>query len=184
MHSVKVFGFVLLCSGLASAQAPTSSQQKPGSTPAAASARATIQDAKGQTVGEAQLQETPHGVLLKLTLKDIPAGTHGLHVHQVGKCEAPAFTSAGGHFSPDGRKHGFHTAEGPHTGDLPNIEVPASKMLVTEHLVANATLKTGPRALLDADGAAIVVHANRDDYRTDPAGDAGGRIACGVISGS
>ena len=187
MRVLNVFGLFLLCSGIISAQAPTPAsptgpaQSGRGSSGESATAHATLVDAKGTTVGEAQLQETPHGVLLQLALKDIPAGRHALHVHGAGKCEAPAFTTAGGHYAPDGRKHGLQSPEGPHTGDLPNIDVPASKALVTEQFVAHVTLKPGPRSLLDADGSAIVVHAGPDDHRTDPAGDAGGRIACGVI---
>ena len=191
MKYLTTLGLIVLCGGAISAQATpagtkhgTGTGGATGSSAAVASARATLMDGKGNTVGEARLQETPHGVLLRIDLKDIAPGAHALHVHQVGKCDAPTFESAGGHYAPDGRKHGFHSTDGPHAGDLPNIDVPSSKALVAEHLVAHVTLRPGPRSLLDNDGSAIVVHAGPDDYRTDPSGGAGGRVACGVISGS
>jgi Cu-Zn family superoxide dismutase len=107
-------------------------------------------------------------------------GAHGIHVHAVGRCEAP-FTTAGGHFNPANRQHGFRNPNGPHLGDLPNIDTPAAGMLKFEFLLPGVTLKA-ENALLDADGAAIIVHASRDDYMGDPSGNSGGRIACGVIT--
>lgn len=154
-------------------------------TPAAAaapmlSAGATIRDASGKQVGSATLVDTYAGVLVTGSVSDLGLGTHGMHVHAVGKCEAP-FTSAGGHFNPAGRQHGYRNANGPHLGDLPNLETPAAGTLKFEMLLPGVTLK-GQNALLDADGASIVIHAGRDDYITDPAGNSGGRIACGVIT--
>ncbi len=151
--------------------------QAPGGT-----ASATITDAMGKTIGTAALRETGSGVLIKVDLTAAPAGTHALHVHTTGKCDAPMFTTAGGHFAPGMTKHGLLAAGGPHAGDLPNIYVPADGKLSTEILEPNVTLAAGPRSLLDADGSAIVLHAMADDYMTDPAGNAGGRIACGVIN--
>src|SRR5262245_44628871 len=148
----------------------------------AATATAAIKDAMGNTVGNATLRETASGVLIKVDLTNAPAGVHALHVHTTGKCEAPMFTMAGGHFAPGGTKHGLMAAGGPHAGDLPNIFVPADGKLSLEVLEPNVTLAAGPRSLLDADGSAIVLHATADDYMTDPAGNAGGRIACGVIT--
>ena len=145
---------------------------------AAETATARLMDAAGKSVGEVALSQTPHGTLLHAKLANLPPGAHAFHVHAVGKCEPP-FKSAGGHFNPDGRKHGIHAAEGLHAGDMPNIHVPASGSLEIE--VLNARLKLDS-ALFDADGAAIVIHAGPDDYRSDPAGAAGARIACGVIA--
>lgn len=140
-------------------------------------ARASMMNAKGQPVGEVLLRRTPQGTLLHARLSNLPPGAHAFHVHAVGKC-TPPFKSAGGHFNPDGKKHGIDSAGGMHAGDMPNIHVPASGSLEIE--VLNARLDLGP-ALFDGDGAAIVIHAGPDDYRSDPAGAAGARIACGII---
>jgi Cu-Zn family superoxide dismutase len=143
-------------------------------------ARASIKNAKGQAVGTARLTSTPNGVLLEADLNGLPAGEHALHVHETGRCEPPQYTSAGDHFSPQRKRHGFLDPEGPHAGDLPNIHVQAAALTI-EYLIDGVTLQGGANALLDRDGAAIVVHAEPDDYRTDPAGNGGNRIACGVI---
>jgi superoxide dismutase, Cu-Zn family len=150
----------------------------------AQTAKASIKDATGKDVGQVQLIQTPHGVLLKMSLRGLPAGEHAFHIHAVGKCEPPAFTSAGGHFNPGGKKHGMLAAEGQHAGDMPNLHVPASGELVVD--VANSLIsliKGQPNSLFDADGSSIVIHAGPDDYKTDPAGNSGDRIACGVITG-
>jgi Cu-Zn family superoxide dismutase len=147
----------------------------------AQTAMASLKDANGKDVGQVQLRQTPHGVLLKLMLKGLPAGEHAFHIHAVGKCEPP-FTSAGPHFNATGGKHGMDAADGPHSGDMPNLYVPANSELVVE--VANpmiSLVKGQPGSVFDADGSAIVIHAGADDYKTDPAGNSGDRIACGVI---
>jgi Cu-Zn family superoxide dismutase len=147
----------------------------------AQTAKAPLKDATGKDVGTVELMQTPHGVLLKMSLKGIPAGEHAFHVHAVGKCEPP-FTTAGGHFNPASKKHGMEAAEGAHAGDMPNLHVPASGELVIE--IANPAIsltKGQPNSVFDADGSAIVVHAKADDYKSDPAGNAGDRIACGVV---
>lgn len=145
-------------------------------------ARAALQDASGAAVGEAFLRETPNGVLMKVDLVGIPAGIHAIHIHERGRCEAPSFESAGGHFAPESSEHGFFDEAGPHAGDLPNIHVPASTRLTFEVIHERVTLGSGARSLLEADGSALVVHADADDYHTEPAGGAGKRIACGVIT--
>lgn len=144
-------------------------------------ASATLIDAMKRQVGEARLQETPHGVLLELKLTNVTPGPHALHVHEHGTCDAPGFTSAGGHFAPGDQAHGFLNADGPHAGDLPNIHVPSTLELSLEYLIPDVTLRAGPTSLLDADGSALVIHAGPDDYVTEPAGDAGERLACGAI---
>lgn len=146
-----------------------------------ATASTTLKDADGKGVGTATLTETPNGILIALDLTGIAAGTRAFHVHAVGKCEGPDFKSAGPHFNPDGAKHGIMSEHGPHAGDMPNLEIPADGKLQVEVLNTLIRLK-GENAVLDEDGAAIVVHAKADDYKTDPAGDAGDRIACGVIA--
>ena len=172
MKHLALTSAVLVAASLAYAQAPS------------ATASATINDAMGKAIGTATLRETASGVLMKVDFTAAPAGTHALHVHTTGKCDAPMFMTAGGHFAPGMTKHGLLAAGGPHAGDLPNIFVPAEGKLSVEMLESNVTLAAGPRSLLDADGSAIVLHAMADDYVTDPAGNAGGRIACGVIAAS
>ena len=147
----------------------------------AQSGKATLKDAGGKEVGSAQLSQTPHGVLVRLTLKGVPAGEHAFHIHQTGKCEPP-FTTAGGHFNPGSKKHGVMAADGPHAGDMPNLHVPADGNLAVEVVNAAVTLdKDKPNSLYKPEGTALIIHAGKDDYKTDPTGDAGGRIACGVV---
>jgi Cu-Zn family superoxide dismutase len=155
-----------------------------GALPAVAqTAHAALKDARGKAVGEVRLVQTPHGVLLGISVERLPPGEHAVHIHAAGKCEPPAFTSAGGHFNPGHRKHGMEAAEGLHAGDMPNLHVPASGALAVEIANPMITLVKGqPNSVLGGDGAAIVVHAAADDYKSDPAGNAGGRIACGVIT--
>ncbi|GAB4142476.1 MAG: superoxide dismutase family protein [Sphingomonadales bacterium] len=140
-------------------------------------AKAVMQDRDGRTIGTVLLEETPHGTLLDISLHGVPAGAHAIHIHEVGECAAP-FASAGGHLNPRGAKHGFRTVKGPHLGDLPNLHVPDSGVLHVEYF--HPWLIFGDE-FFDADGAAMIIHQGADDYRTDPAGAAGPRIACGVI---
>ena len=140
---------------------------------AAGDARATMRDARGAAVGQVILRETPGGTLVRAELDGLPPGTHALHIHAVGACAPP-----GGHFNPGGHAHGLLATATPHAGDLPNIHVPRSGSVTQE--THNPRLRLDG-ALFDSDGAAVVVHQGADDYRTDPAGDAGARIACGVI---
>lgn len=148
---------------------------------AAQTATAPLKDANGKDVGTVTLTQAPDGVLLKLSATGLPAGEHAFHVHAAGKCEPP-FTSAGGHFNPGSRKHGLLAAEGHHAGDMPNLFVPASGSLTVEVMNDAITLEKGkPNSVFDADGSAVIIHAGKDDYKTDPTGDAGGRVACGVI---
>lgn len=147
----------------------------------AQSANAALKSPDGKDVGSVKLTQLPYGALLTLQVKGLPAGTHAFHVHAVGKCEPP-FTSAGGHFNPAGKKHGITVPEGHHAGDMPNIHVPESGELTIEVVNAAVTLEKGkPGSVFDSDGSAIVIHEGADDYKSDPAGAAGKRIACGVI---
>ena len=148
---------------------------------AAQSAKALLKSGEGKDVGSAEFTQTPAGVVIRLAVKGLPAGEHAFHVHGVGKCEPP-FTSAGGHFNPSGKKHGMMAAEGYHAGDMPNLHIPTSGEIVVEVLNAAITLEKGkPNSLFGPDGTALIIHAGKDDYKTDPTGEAGGRIACGII---
>jgi Cu-Zn family superoxide dismutase len=148
----------------------------------ATTASVSIQDAKGAPVGEATLRETPHGVLVTATLHDLPAGEHAFHFHEHGQCVAP-FDSAGGHFNPEKTHHGFLNPQGAHAGDMPNVIIPADGKAKVEVLAPGVTLAKGkPNSLVDDDGTSLVVHAGADDYTSDPAGNAGARLACGVIA--
>lgn len=154
----------------------------------AASATATLRDAAGATVGTARLTESATGlVTLVVDVHGLTAGSHGIHLHTVGSCVAggtPAFAGAGGHYNPTSKSHGLQNPQGPHAGDLPNLEVRADG---TGHLQTTndrVTLTAGAHSLLDADGSALVIHAAADDQKSDPAGNSGARIACGVIERS
>jgi Cu-Zn family superoxide dismutase len=145
-------------------------------------ARADIQDGAGKNIGSAVLSERGGGVLMTVNVKGLPQGLHAVHVHAVGKCEGPAFTSAGGHFNPLNKKHGFKNPDGPHAGDLPDMYVNKDGVGRYEVLIENITLGPGQTSVFDADGSTIIVHATADDNITDPAGNSGDRIACGVIT--
>jgi superoxide dismutase, Cu-Zn family len=148
---------------------------------AAQTATAALKDTSGKEVGSANLTQTQNGVLINLSVKGLPPGEHAFHVHAVGKCEPP-FTTAGGHFNPGNKKHGLLAAEGHHAGDMPNLHIPQSGDLVVEVMNTGITLEKGkPNSVYGPNGTAIVIHAGSDDYKTDPTGEAGGRIACGVI---
>lgn len=146
-----------------------------------ASAAAAVKNAGGQTVGAAAFTEVSGGVRVVLEVHDLPPGEHAVHVHAVGKCEPPQFLSAGGHFNPTDKEHGMLNPEGPHAGDLPNVTVGANGTGRLESFTDRLTLSDGPTSVFEGDGSALVIHADPDDFKTDPAGNSGARIACGVI---
>ena len=157
--------------------------QADAGTEAAAPATTTtvnLIDAKNKAVGTAKLTQTAHGVLIAVDLHGLKPGMHAIHIHETAKCEPPSFKSAGGHDNPGKKQHGFMNAEGAHAGDLPNIEVPANGKVKAELLAHDETLD-GADGLFAGDGSALVIHAKADDYKSQPAGDAGDRVACGVI---
>ena len=141
-------------------------------------------NAAGQSIGSVTAYQSGGGVTLKIRASGLPHGVHGIHVHSVGRCDGPKFESAGPHWNPANRKHGFSNPQGPHAGDMSNVTVPANGVLEASLAVPNAdiTMANGPAgSLLDADGAALVLHAKADDYATDPSGNSGDRIACAVL---
>lgn len=151
------------------------------STPGDTTATAELKNASGQTVGTATLNQLASGVRVVLEMRGMPPGAHGVHIHAVGKCEPPAFTTAGGHFNPGAKKHGALNPEGPHAGDLPNITIGQDGTGRLESVSEAVSVTAGATSLFGADGSAVVVHAGPDDFKTDPAGNSGARIACGVI---
>lgn len=146
-----------------------------------AAAKGTFIDPAGNQVGTAILIQSRGGVLIEVEVRGLEPGEHGFHLHQTGQCDpATGFESAGGHLALQGQQHGFHAGGGPHSGDLPNQFVGADGIL-RAHVLAGAIALDGEASILDADGAALVVHAGADDYRSQPSGGAGNRVACAVI---
>lgn len=145
-------------------------------------ARAVLLAADGSARGEAKVTEATDGLHVDVRASGLTPGVHAVHIHMTGTCTPPDFTSAGGHWNPTARQHGRDNPAGMHMGDMPNLTTGPDGTGRMEFVVPGATLRSGTNAVLDADGAAIVIHAQADDNKTDPAGNAGGRIACGILS--
>ncbi|WP_424359987.1 superoxide dismutase family protein [Methanocella sp. MCL-LM] len=142
---------------------------------------AVLKNADGEEVGVARFTEDDRGVVLvNVTAEGLPPGYHGIHIHEKGDC-TPPFTAAGDHYNPLGKQHGLNNPQGPHAGDLPDLKVNRAGTGRLNVTTDRVTLSPGPTTLFDADGSAIIIHAGSDDQMTDPAGNSGGRIACGVI---
>ena len=145
-------------------------------------ATAELKDAKGQTVGQAKFKEGKNAVLLSVRVTNLTPGPHAIHVHAVGKCEAPDFKTAGGHFNPENKQHGTMNPEGHHAGDMANFEIGANSKGVYKSTLPGVTLAgTGANSLFHEGGTALVIHEKADDMKTDPAGNAGARVACGPV---
>jgi Cu-Zn family superoxide dismutase len=146
------------------------------------SVKVEMKDGMGSSVGTAELSPAAKGVSIKLNLMNLPPGMHGIHVHAVAKCEGPAFTTAGGHLNPDMKHHGLDNPDGPHAGDMPNVTVAADGTAKATIVAPGVTMGDDPHSIFTGGGTALVIHASMDDEKTDPAGSAGARIACGTIA--
>ncbi|AAC07105.1 superoxide dismutase family protein [Aquifex aeolicus] len=144
---------------------------------------ADIVNQKGEKIGKAELIQTNSGVLIKLEASNLPPNAElAFHIHELGKCDPPDFKSAKGHFNPFKKKHGLLNPEGPHAGDMPNIHTDDKGNVRVQVLNPFVTLKKGKKnSLFKEGGTALVIHGGPDDYKSDPAGNAGKRIACGVV---
>jgi Cu-Zn family superoxide dismutase len=166
----------ILCAGIAALALAS------GAALAQETAKAQFKNTKGEQIGTAVLTQTPYGVLIDVDISGIPAGEHGFHVHETGRCTPEdGFKSAGAHFSPTEHKHGVRVENGPHAGDMMNQFVASDGKLRAHVINTRITLKDGESSVFDKDGSALVVHAKADDYKSQPSGDAGDRIACAVI---
>lgn len=152
-----------------------------GDAPTDRVGQATLTYANGAPAGTVQLFESGNRLRIAAAVVGAPEGAHGFHLHETGTCTRPDFTSAGGHLNPEGKDHGTLDPDGSHLGDLPNLIVAADGTGTIDAMVSSDR-EEALRAIFDADGTAVVLHAGADDYRTDPSGDAGSRIACGVMS--
>ncbi|WP_203287397.1 superoxide dismutase family protein [Metabacillus sp. cB07] len=160
----------------------SSEESAPVSGRTAAPVTAEMINSEGIKIGTAVFADTGKGVSIRLKAEGLPPGIKAIHIHETGKCDKPDFKTAGGHFNPKKKQHGFDNPKGYHAGDLPNIEINEKGKVDVELQTADVTLMQGKKnSLLDEDGSSLIIHESKDDYQTDPAGNAGNRIACGAI---
>jgi superoxide dismutase, Cu-Zn family len=167
-----IFGWIVSCIGLGYASADEGSKK----------ARAELLDSHGNRVGTVVFTQEKEGVKIRVQAAHLPPGKHGIHIHEKGECKGPKFESAGGHFHLEGTHHGLKNPEGPHQGDLENLEVKPDGSAHQEWITQRVSLENEKNSLLKEGGTAIVIHAGPDDQMSDPSGKSGDRIACGVIT--
>ncbi|KIL49075.1 superoxide dismutase family protein [Jeotgalibacillus campisalis] len=186
IKSIGICFFIGAMLGGCNAYSPITGDEKtvPVSEEAAPMIEVIMKDVNGESMGTALLNETEKGVSIAIKAEGLEPGEKAIHFHEKGSCEPPEFTSAGGHFNPEGKQHGFDNPEGFHAGDLPNLVVDQDGTVDLELVVEAVTLKKGAKnSLLDEDGSSLVIHEGPDDYKTDPSGKSGKRILCGEING-
>ncbi|SNB47360.1 superoxide dismutase family protein [Geobacter sp. DSM 9736] len=166
---------IVTCSVLLAAATTVAAAEKP------ITAQATMRDASGTVVGSATFTEKDDGVEVSVKVAGLPPGKHGIHLHEKGACDPPGFSTAGGHFNPTTKRHGAKNPEGKHAGDLPNLDVKPDGTGELTAVAAGATLSKGAASLLKEQGTALMIHAGPDDEKTDPSGNSGDRIACGIV---
>ena len=174
----KALLIVGMCTALAAAAGLAVAAQ---GGPATNTVTVNLNNAQGQPVGTATITQRGSGIQIAYDFKNLTPGEHALHIHLAAKCEGPAFTTAGGHFNPEMKKHGLQNPEGPHAGDMNNFTVTANGTAKGTATDPRVTLATGANSVFANGGTALVIHAGPDDMKTDPAGNAGDRIACGTI---
>lgn len=172
------FTAIIACA--VSSTAPAQATAKKAQT--ARTVTVKLSDATGKSIGIARLSPAANGVKIALAVHSLAPGEHGIHVHENAKCEGPDFKSAGGHFNPDHKSHGKDNPQGPHAGDMPNFTVDAKGNSHATVVATGVTLDSGPHSVFTNGGTALVIHEKADDMKSDPAGNAGNRIACGVIT--
>lgn len=185
--SIVICFFLLIFTGCSPSEPTISTdtgkkEQPTSSSNESLSAIVEFINTKNEKIGTAILKEGPDGVEMELNVTNLPPGKHGFHIHETGKCEVPDFKTAGGHFNPEGKQHGLHNSSGPHVGDLDNLVIQNDGKLTTKVMIPNVTLKPGEKnSLFKEEGTSLVIHEKEDDMKSDPAGNSGNRIACGVI---
>ncbi len=178
----KTGGAIILLAGLSFSLVACSAGNTDSEVePAESIARATLVGADQAQYGEVIIGEGDGGLIVRIDARGLEPGPRGVHIHAVGKCDGPDFKSAGGHWNPTEKQHGFDNPEGAHMGDFFNLVIGEDGFGSVEATIEGASLKEGANVLMDADGAAFVVHAGPDDLKTDPSGESGGRVACGVF---
>ncbi|WP_127585225.1 superoxide dismutase family protein [Paenibacillus koleovorans] len=183
MKRVLLYGTMLLALTACSKAAPTSaSLETEPPKPTGAAMSISIINGSGTAIGAAKLTPVVHGIVFDVEVSGLTPGEHGIHIHDTGKCETPDFKSAGAHFNPGGKQHGYANPQGFHAGDFPNLTVGADGKAKAQLFQANVTLEKGkPSSLLKEGGTALVIHDKPDDLKTDPSGNSGDRLACGPI---
>lgn len=181
-------GTTSLMIAAAALAAAACNQQKSGSGPIGDAPAVPLVNTAGQIIGEVKGGDSDKGAVLEINARGLPPGVHGIHIHDIGICAPPDFKSAGAHWNPTHKQHGGQNANGAHMGDLQNVTVAADGTLKARVVVAGTYLRNagrdtqpGAEEILDASGAAVVIHAQPDDYKTDPSGNSGDRIACAVL---
>lgn len=176
---------ILTAAALLTVAACSNGGQEPAANEAGAGAPAgaSLKRPDGTDAGIVTLSEDGSGVTVKIEAAGLQPGDHGLHLHTVGRCDGAKFESAGPHWNPTGRQHGRDNPAGAHLGDLANLNIGADGRGTASFTLGGVTLKGAQNPLIDLDGAALVIHAKADDYKTDPSGSSGDRIACAILAG-